>query len=73
MVTADAGATTRTITAKMYGAETAWLRWDPNKNVSVGYLTVPAGMPAGKYAIKVTAEDIAHNISTKEVFLAVLP
>ncbi|MCX6606372.1 MAG: VIT and VWA domain-containing protein [Acidobacteria bacterium] len=73
MVTADAGATTRTITAKMYGAETAWLKWDPNRNVSVGYLTVPAGMPAGKYAIKVTAEDIAHNISTKEVFLAVLP
>jgi len=73
MVTADAGATTRTITAKMYGAETAWLKWDPNKNVSVGYLTVPAGMPAGKYSVKITAEDIAHNISTKEVFLAVLP
>ncbi len=73
MVTADAGATTRTITAKMYGAETAWLKWDGNKNVSVGYLTVPAGMPPGKYSIKVTAEDIAHNISTKEVFLAVLP
>ncbi len=73
MVTADAGATTRTITAKMYGAETAWLKWDGNKNVSVGYLTVPAGMPPGKYSVKVTAEDIAHNISTKEVFLAVLP
>ncbi len=73
MVTANAGATTRTITAKMYGAETAWLKWDASKNVSVGYLTVPAGMPAGKYSIQVTAEDIAHNISTKEVFLAVLP
>ena len=73
MVTADAGATTRTITAKMYGAETAWLKWDAKMNVSVGYLMVPAAMPAGRYSVKVTAEDIAHNISTKEVFLAVLP
>jgi Ca-activated chloride channel family protein len=41
--------------------------------VSTGALTVPDGLPAGRYVIHVTAEDIAHNVSSQEITFDVLP
>jgi hypothetical protein len=34
-------------------------------------MSIPAGMPPGKYKVVVTAEDIAHNIASQEVGLDV--
>lgn len=72
-LTAQASATTRTITARMFGAAPVTLRWDGQAKANVGQLRVPPSLPPGKYTITVTAEDIAHNVSSQEVALHVLP
>lgn len=70
---ASASATTRTITARMYGVAPAALRWDPRAASNTGKLMVPRDIAPGRYTITVTAEDIAHNIGTEEVSIDVLP
>jgi Ca-activated chloride channel family protein len=70
---ASASASTRTIVARLYGASPVELRWDPRAGASTGALTVPAGLPAGRYVIHVTAEDIAHNVASQELTFDVLP
>ena len=69
----EASATTRHITARLYGANPLSLHWDENAKSNTGVLIVPAALPAGRYAIHVTAEDIAHNISHQEAPLEVVP
>lgn len=72
-VTARATELTRTITAKMAGAAPARLEWNEKKRASIGLLRIPKSLPPGKYLVKVTAEDVAHNVSSQEVALEVLP
>ncbi len=69
----SASASTRTITARLYGAMPAYLHWDQSLASNTGQLVVPSHLPAGKYSLTVSAEDIAHNIGTQEVALEVLP
>ena len=69
----SASASTRTITARMYGAMPAYLHWNPSLASNTGQLVVPSHLPAGKYKLTVSAEDMAHNIGTQEVALEVLP
>lgn len=68
-----ASQSTRTITAWLYGAEPVAIRWSPNDHANAGTLIVPATLPAGRYSIHVTAEDMAHNVSHQEVPLEVVP
>jgi Ca-activated chloride channel family protein len=68
-----ASASTRTIVARLYGAAPVELRWDPRAGASVGALTIPDGLPAGRYVIRFTAEDIAHNVASQELTFDVLP
>lgn len=70
---ANASALTRTIVARLYGASPVNLRWDAKARASTGTLTIPEGLPAGRYVIRVTAEDVAHNVATQEVTFDVLP
>jgi Ca-activated chloride channel family protein len=65
--------TTKTITARLYGAAPVVLRWDEQSKASTGLLNIPPSLPAGRYSVHVTAEDIAHNISHQEVPLEILP
>jgi len=69
----SASAWTRTVVARMYGAEPAHLVWNQDAGANVGHLLVPADLPAGPYTLTVTAEDIAHNIGSQEVTIEVLP
>ncbi len=69
----SASQSTRTITARLYGAMPVHLRWNPQENSNTGQLVVPAHLAAGSYRVTVTAEDFAHNIGTQEVTLEVLP
>jgi Ca-activated chloride channel family protein len=69
----SASETTRTIVARMYGAAPVRLRWTPEQGSNTGRLAIPASLPAGRYQLTVTAEDIAHNIGSQEVTLEVLP
>jgi Ca-activated chloride channel family protein len=70
-ITASASASTRTITARLWGAEPVALHWDPALKTNAGRLQVPQAMPSGKYKVVVTAEDIAHNIASQEVGLEI--
>jgi Ca-activated chloride channel homolog len=70
---ASASASTRTIVARLYGVSPVELRWDPRAGASTGTLTIPDSLPAGRYLIRVTAEDIAHNVASQEVAFDVVP
>ena len=69
----SASASTRTIAARMRGADPVYLRWSANDKSNMGVMQVPAHLPAGKYSLTVTAEDFAHNIGSQEVALEVIP
>jgi Ca-activated chloride channel family protein len=69
----SASQTTRTVTARMYGATPVSLRWNPEMGSNTGALLVPAHLAPGKYVVTVTAEDFAHNIGSQEVSIEVQP
>ena len=69
----SASARTRTVLARMYGAEPAYLTWNQDAGANTGNLFVPGDLPAGPYTLTVTAEDIAHNIGSQEVSIEVIP
>ena len=71
-VRASADADTVRLTAKLYGARPAELRWSDAEKASVGVLRVPAGLAAGRYVLTVLAEDFAHNQSSAEVEVEVI-
>jgi Ca-activated chloride channel family protein len=68
---AQASKNARTITARLYGALPVALRWDNAAKANTGEIVTPSDLPAGKYAVYVTAEDVAHNIGTQEVALEI--
>jgi len=69
----SASARTRTVVARLYGAEPAFLTWNQDARANTGSLPIPADLPAGTYTLTVTAEDIAHNIGSQEVAIEILP
>lgn len=69
---ADADADTVRLTAKMYGAQPADLRWSDADKANIGRLRVPAGLAPGRYVVTVSAEDFAHNQSDAEVTIEVI-
>lgn len=70
---ATASERTRTVVARMYGVPPVYLKWDRGAASNVGEMMIPADLPAGKYLLTVTAEDIAHNTGSEEVSLDVVP
>jgi Ca-activated chloride channel family protein len=70
---ASASRTTRTLTARLYGMPPVELRWNEKAGYNTGRLVIPVDLPAGRYALKLTAEDFAHNIGAEEVFVEVAP
>jgi len=68
-----ASESTRTLVARMEGAVPVALRWDAKSAANTGTLRVPDETIPGVYKLTVTAEDIAHNIGTREVQIEVLP
>jgi Ca-activated chloride channel homolog len=73
LVKATASASTRMLTARLDGVMPISLRWNRAAGANIGTLMVPAGFPAGRHTLTVTAEDIAHNIGNEEVQVEVLP
>jgi Ca-activated chloride channel family protein len=72
-IRASASASTRTLTARIDGVAPATLRWNPRAQTNTGVLTIPSELPIGRYALTVTAEDIAHNLGSQEVSIDVVP
>jgi Ca-activated chloride channel homolog len=69
----SASETTRTVVARMYGAQPVYLRWNPDMASNTGEMLIPAYIAPGKYVLTVTAEDFAHNIGSREVHIEVAP
>jgi Ca-activated chloride channel homolog len=69
----SASDTTRTVVARMYGAQPVYLRWNPDMASNTGELQIPSYLAPGKYVLTVTAEDFAHNIGSQEVHVEVAP
>jgi Ca-activated chloride channel family protein len=72
-VKVSASASTRTLVARLDGANSVELHWSQQARENVGALPIPDGMPVGKHSLTVTAEDIAHNTGTQEVEIEVVP
>ncbi|MDQ2842906.1 MAG: VWA domain-containing protein [Acidobacteriota bacterium] len=72
-VRASASASTRTLTASLEGVEPVTLRWNPGAQINTGRLEIPDDLPIGRYTLTVTAEDVAHNLGSQEVFIDVVP
>jgi Uncharacterized protein containing a von Willebrand factor type A (vWA) domain len=64
---------TRSVVARMPGADAVELHWNPTAGANVGELLVPPNTLPGQYKLTVTAEDIAHNIGSQEVSIEILP
>jgi Ca-activated chloride channel family protein len=69
----SASETTRTVVARMYGAQPVYLRWNPEMSSNTGEMLIPFYVAPGKYVLTVTAEDFAHNIGSREVHIEVAP
>ena len=70
-IRAQVSGNARTVTARLYGAMPAALRWNSAAKSNTGEIQVPAYLPPGEYTVHVTAEDIAHNVGSQEVALEV--
>ncbi|PYS20533.1 MAG: hypothetical protein DMF72_20910 [Acidobacteria bacterium] len=69
----DADSDTARLVARMYGAQPVQLFWSDKEQTNVGKLRVPPGLDAGRYTVTISAEDFAHNQSSAEVQIEVLP
>jgi Ca-activated chloride channel family protein len=72
VITVRADADTRRIAARIFGALPVPVVWDSKAKANIGYLRIPAGLPAGTYTIQITAEDFAHNSSATEMTIEVV-
>jgi Ca-activated chloride channel family protein len=73
IVKVSADSDTVRLFARMYGAQPVRLSWSQQDQTNVGKLRVPANLAAGRYMLTISAEDAAHNQSTAEVSIEVLP
>ncbi len=69
----SASESTRTLVARLEGADSTFLHWDQKAGASTGEILVPSEMPVGTYPLTVTAEDIAHNTGSQEVQIEIVP
>ncbi len=69
----SASDSTRTLVARLEGADSTFLRWNQQAGGNMGQIVVPREMPVGTYPLTVTAEDIAHNTGSQEVQIEIVP
>jgi Ca-activated chloride channel family protein len=69
----DADSDTARLVARMYGAQPVQLFWSTREQTNMGKLRVPPGLAAGRYTVTISAEDFAHNQSSAEIQIEVLP
>jgi Ca-activated chloride channel homolog len=73
LVRVAADSDTSRLVARMYGAPPVQLFWSSKDQTNVGKLRVPSGLAAGRYTVTISAEDFAHNQSSAEIPIEVLP
>jgi hypothetical protein len=73
LIKCAADSDTQRLVARMYGTQPVQLSWSSKEQTNIGRLRVPSGLAAGKYTVVISAEDSAHNQSSVEVQVEVLP
>ncbi|HSK72307.1 MAG TPA: VIT and VWA domain-containing protein [Pyrinomonadaceae bacterium] len=68
----SADSDTNSLVAKFYGAKPVQLFWSNQEKASIGKLQIPETIASGKYVLRVTAEDFAHNQTMEEIQIEVL-
>ena len=69
----DADSDTARLVARMYGVQPVQLFWSSKEQTNMGKLRVPTGLAAGRYTVTISAEDFAHNQSSAEIQIEILP
>lgn len=69
----EADSDTARLVARMYGAQPVQLFWSGKEQTNVGKLHVPPGLAGGRYTVTISAEDFAHNQSSAEIQIEVIP
>jgi Ca-activated chloride channel family protein len=67
----QADADTRRIAARLDDGPAVEVTWSPERKRSIGALVVPRDTPTGAHRVVITAEDMAHNVSSTQVALDV--
>ena len=65
-------ADTRRIRLRIANLEPTEARWDDEGKSNVGRIVLPVEIATGQYALEILAEDFAHNVSSREVMIAVV-
>jgi len=65
-------ADTRRIRLRVANLEPAEARWDALQKASVGHIVLPADIATGQHTLEILAEDFAHNVSSRQVMIAVV-
>lgn len=63
---------TRRIAARLFGASPIAIKWNEQEHINIGRLSIPSGLPAGRYQLVITAEDFAHNSTNTELYIDIL-
>ena len=65
-------ADTRLIRLRVANLEPTEARWDDQGKSNVGRVVLPTDMATGNHTLEVLAEDFAHNVSSRQVMIAVV-
>jgi len=65
-------ADTRRIRLRVANLEPAEARWDAEGKANVGRIVLPSEIATGQHALEIFAEDFAHNVSSRQLMIAVV-
>ena len=65
-------ADTRRIRLRVANLEPTEARWDDQGKSNVGRVVLPTDIAAGNHTLEILAEDFAHNVSSRQVMIAVV-
>jgi Ca-activated chloride channel homolog len=65
-------ADTRRIRLRVANLEPTEARWDALGKASVGRIVLPTDFATGQHSLEILAEDFAHNVSSRQVMIAVV-
>ena len=65
-------ADTRRIRLRVANLEPVEARWDAEGKANIGRIVLPSEIATGQHALEIFAEDFAHNVSSRQLMIAVV-
>lgn len=72
LVRIQSDADTRRIRLRLGNLEPAEARWDDQGKANIGRIALPSEIATGQHALEIFAEDFAHNVSNRQLMIAVV-